>query len=336
MADTALPRDELAIRLENRLKMRHYVLLLAIDRHRSISRAADELQLSQPTVTRALADIEDIFMAPLFVRTRRGLEPTPAGEVVLARARFAAADNHALRRELEGLRAGHQGRLRLGVIPYAPDAILDAAWHHLLGKRPRLSLQAHEDTTLNLIAALRNRTLDCALCRFSQDSSADDLEQELLYQQTAHIVVSRDSAHSLKRLASPDVGQLSQMDWIFPPSNTPIRHMIDAMFAAGGRRVPVPVLEAYATRTIASALVRLPRGVTLLPLHTAELVAADGRAVVMPEPLPWRMPPISLAWLRGNPKSQMACELVAAIRERLRADEAQPEAGKPGFSGGMV
>jgi DNA-binding transcriptional LysR family regulator len=322
MNDAALPRDELAIRLENRLKMRHYALLLAIDRHRSVSRAADELHLSQPTVTRALADIEDIFMSPLFVRTRRGLEPTPAGELVLARARFAMADNSALRRELEGLRAGHQGRLRLGVIPYAPDFILDAAWQHLLGKRPRLSLQAHEDTTLHLIDALRNRTLDCAICRFSQDSSADDLEQELLCQQTAHIVVSRDNAHSLKRLASPDIGQLAQMDWIFPPSNTPIRHMVDSMFAAGGRRVPVPVLEAYATRTIATALARLPRGVTLLPLHTARLVAADGRAVVMPEPLPWRMPPISLAWLRGNPKSHMASELVAAIRAQLPVEAA--------------
>ncbi len=322
MNDAVLPRDELAIRLENRLKMRHYALLLAIDRHRSVSRAADELHLSQPTVTRALADIEDIFMSPLFVRTRRGLEPTPAGELVLARARFAVADNSALRRELEGLRAGHQGRLRLGVIPYAPDFILDAAWQHLLGKRPRLSLQAHEDTTLHLIDALRNRTLDCAICRFSQDSSADDLEQELLCQQTAHIVVSRDNAHSLKRLASPDIGQLAQMDWIFPPSNTPIRHMVDSMFAAGGRRVPVPVLEAYATRTIATALARLPRGVTLLPLHTARLVAADGRAVVMPEPLPWRMPPISLAWLRGNPKSHMASELVAAIRAQLPVEGA--------------
>ncbi len=185
MADTALPRDELAIRLENRLKMRHYVLLLAIDRHRSISRAADELQLSQPTVTRALADIEDIFMAPLFVRTRRGLEPTRPGKwylpVPASPPRTTMPCGANWKACAQGTRAPAPGRDSL-----CADAILDAAWHHLLGKRPRLSLQAHEDTTLNLIAALRNRTLDCALCRFSQDSSADDLEQELLYQQTAH------------------------------------------------------------------------------------------------------------------------------------------------------
>jgi len=326
MSNRYKARDQLAVRLENRLKMRHYALLLALDRHRSISRAADELQLSQPTVTRALADIEDIFMAPLFIRPRRGLEPTPAGEVVLARAHFADADNTALRHELEALRAGHQGRLRVGAIPYAPESIMDAALQHLLNKRPRLALLAHEDTTLNLIQALRSHSLDCAICRFSQDSAADDLEQELLCHQSAHIVIARASVQSLKRLISPEIGQLSQMDWIFPPSDTPIRRMIDAMFAAGGQRVPVPVLEAYSTRTISTALARLARGVTILPLHTAQLVASDGRAVVMPEPLPWRMPPISLAWLRGSPKSPLAAELATAIRSALQVPNADTAA----------
>lgn len=327
MLQRMTPADDLALRLENRLKMRHYVLLMAIDRHRSITRAAESLQVSQPTVTRALADIEDIFMAPLFVRTRRGLEATAAGDVVLARARFAVADNAALQKELEGVRAGRQGRLRIGMIPYIPSQVLDAAWQHLLALRPRVSLLAHEDTTLNLIAAMRDRVLDCAICRFSQDSAADDLVQELLYHQQVHLVVARPSAARLLRGTAPDVGELSEMDWIFPPSNTPIRHMIDAMFAGAGQRVPVPVLEAYAVRTVRSALQHLPRGVTVLPRDVADLVAADGSAVVLPQPLPWPMPPVSLAWLRDSPKTAMARALVAAVRGRVAgagatADEA--------------
>lgn len=317
MQEPGFTRDELNTRLENRLKMRHYALLLAIDRHRSVSRAAAELSLSQPTLTRALADIEDIFMAPLYVRTRRGLEPTPTGEAVLTHARLAIADNTALRIELEGLRAGRRGRLRLGIIPYAPDHVLNSAWQFLLSQKPRLSLQAHEDTTINLISALRQRTLDCAICRFSQDSDADDLEQELLCHQTAHIVLAGGSAQTLQRLASPSIEQLSEMDWIFPPTNTPTRRMIDAMFAAAGKRVPVPVLEAYAVHAISTALNHLPRGVTILPWHTAQQVAANCQAVVVAEALPWQIPPISLAWLRGSPKTEMVSELRAAICRML-------------------
>jgi DNA-binding transcriptional LysR family regulator len=306
--------DLLAARLDNRLKMRHFVLLDAIDRYRSVTRVAEQMSLAQPTVTRALADIEDIFMTPLFARTGRGLEPTAAGEVVIARARLALADNEALRRELESVRAGQQGRLRLGVIPYVSGAALDAAWRHLFALRPRIALLAHEDTTRNLIAQIRDRTLDCAICRF-HDGADDDLVQELLYRQQAHLVVAASSAAPLQRRGPPDIARLADMDWIFPPANTPIRQLLVASFAAAGEKVPVPLLEAYAVRQIAHALGNLPRGITVLPREIAQAVADLGSAVVLPQPLPWELPPIGLAWLRNAPKAGLAAGLAAALRQ---------------------
>lgn len=310
--------DALALRLETRLKMRHYVLLMAVDHHRSITRVAEQLSLAQPTVTRALADIEDIFMTPLFIRSRRGLEPTVAGEVVLARAKLAVADNHALQQELRAVSgAGLQGRLRVGVIPYAATQTLDATWQHLFGLRPRIALLAHEDTTHNLVLAVRQRTLDCAICRFSHDSTDDDLVQELLYRQEACVVVSKASAPRLARQSNQDgldISLLAEMDWIFPPSDTPIRQMIDTVFAAAGRTVPVPLLEAYAVRTVASAMQQMPRAVTVLPRDVAQAVAATGAAEVMPRPLPWNLPPVGLAWLRDSPKAGVIQGLAAALR----------------------
>ena len=301
--------------------MRHYALLMAFDRHRSVTGVAKQLSLSQPTVTRALADIESIFMQPLFLRTRRGLEPTPAGEIVLARARFAMADNDALLRELEGLSDGRQGRLRIGLIPYVSPPALDAMWKYLLGLRPRLLLHAHEDTTRNLLNGLRDRTLDCAVCRFSSASTEDDLEQALLYQQQAHLVVARPSAGPLLRHAGLDIAQLSEMDWIFPPTHTPIRQMIEVIFSAAGCRVPVPALEAYAVPTISSALLQMPRGVTVLPSDVARAVADGGAAEVLPQPLPWNLPPVGLAWLKGAPKAKIIANLSASIREHLESPQ---------------
>ncbi|XAH22405.1 LysR family transcriptional regulator [Xylophilus sp. GW821-FHT01B05] len=314
--------DPLAHRLETRLKMRHYALLLAVDRHRSITRVAELLSLSQPTVTRALADIEDIFMAPLFSRSRRGLEPTPAGNVVLARARLAVADNAALQQELRAVGAGHQGRLRIGLIPYVSTPTLDATWQHLFALQPRLALLAHEDTTHNLVMGLRNRTLDCAICRFSHDSTDDDMVQELLYHQQACLVVAQPSATLLAQQSSLNVTQLSEMDWILPPPDTPVRQMIDALFAAAGRTVPVPLMEAYAPRTIASALRQMPRGITVLPRDVADAVVATGAAQAMPQALPWRLPPVGLAWLRDSPKAAVAAALAAAVRPPINAHAA--------------
>lgn len=307
----------LAEALENRLKLRHFNLLVALAHHRSITRVADALGSSQPTVTRALADIEEIFRVPLFTRTGRGLEPTLAGEVVIARARYAVAESQALLRELDGVRVGRQGRLRLGVLPYASTDILDAAWQYLFSCSPRLTVEATEDVTGNLLAKLRDRALDCAICRFTQNEVDDDLQQVLLYQQKPRLVAAKPSIALLTRYAQGDIAKLADMDWIFPPTDTPIRHVIDALFSSAGRRAPVPLLEAYAVRTIASALRRLPRGITVLPDDIAQAVADSGAAEVLPLELPWTLPPIGLAWLKGSPKEAVIASLRDAITGRL-------------------
>jgi len=314
------PNHSVPDAIEHRLKLRHYTLLVALSRHRSITRVAESLGSSQPTVTRALADIEEIFRTPLFVRTGRGLEPTVAGELVIARAGHAVAEHQALLHELEAVRAGRQGRLRLGVLPYASDRVLDLTWGHLFACRPRITVQSVEALTGDLLRALRERSLDCAICRFSQAEADDDIQQVLLYQQQPRLVVARPSAALLGRYPQSDIARLSDMDWLFPPTDTPIRQVIDALFSSAGQRAPVPLLEAYAVRTIASALRRLPRGITVLPDDIAQAVAQDGAGEVLPQALPWSLPPVGLAWLKGSPKEAVITGLRDAILAGLRPD----------------
>lgn len=311
-----LPLPDVARAIDARLKLRHYRLLVALDRYRSVTRVAEILGSSQPTVTRALADIEAIFHAVLFERTGRGLEPTAAGRVVIARAAYAIAENDELLIELDGVRAGRQGRLRVGVLPYASTRVLDRTWSYLFALRPKIATVSMEDVTGNLLAALRARTLDCAICRFSPNGLEDEaIEQVLLYQQQPRLVVARPSAALLTRFPEVDIARLSEMDWIFPPADTPIRGMIDAIFSAAGQRVPVPTLEAYAVRTIASALRNLPRGITVLPDDIAQAVCVGGAAEVLEQTLPWSLPPVGLAWLRNSPK----IELIDGLRQAILA-----------------
>ncbi|MCD2514238.1 LysR family transcriptional regulator [Comamonas endophytica] len=300
-----------------RLKLRHYRLIVALERHRSITRVAEILGSSQPTVTRALADIEDIFHAVLFERTGRGLEPTAAGRVVIAHAAHAIAENDELLVELDGVRAGRQGRLRVGVLPYASTRVLDSTWSYLFSLRPKIATVSTEDVTGNLFAALRARTLDCAICRFSQGDPGDSIEQVLLYHQQPRLVVAKPSAALLTRYPEVDIARLSEMDWILPPPDTPIRGVIDAIFSAAGRRVPTPALEAYAVRTITSALRNLPRGITVLPDDIAQAVCAGGAAEVLEQVLPWSLPPVGLAWLRNSPKIELIDGLKQAVLGRM-------------------
>ena len=60
-------------KLASRLKMRHLTLLLQIQQHGSLTRAAEHMASSQPAVTNALAELEDMFGAPLFDRSALSL-----------------------------------------------------------------------------------------------------------------------------------------------------------------------------------------------------------------------------------------------------------------------
>src|SRR5688572_10719697 len=126
--------------LQSRLKLRQLALLLAVERHRTVSRVATEMGITQPAVTKALREVEGIFAATLFDRTTRGLVPTPVGDAVLAFARRWFAELDAATHVVASIEAGRQGRLRFGVAHGVPQALLLVALRDLLGRKPRVSV----------------------------------------------------------------------------------------------------------------------------------------------------------------------------------------------------
>jgi DNA-binding transcriptional LysR family regulator len=187
------------------------------------------MNLSQPAVTKALREIEDIFTTPLFTRTRNGLEPTATGSAVLAHARKAMADAEALGRELAVIDAGLRGRLRIGATPYTAPAVLDAALAYGLNRSPRLAVFVREGTTDELVDALRQHELDCVIAR-SFYLAGEDIVQQPLYREEPVLVVPSRAAGRLLR-AGLDWKRLAELDWILPPLHTPVRRTINTMFA---------------------------------------------------------------------------------------------------------
>lgn len=307
--------ERLDDRLQNRLKMRHFSVLLMLEQHGSISRAANALGVSQPTLTKVLADIEAIFQLPLFVRTGRGVEPTSAGRVVLNRARYAVADNESMRSELEGLQQGLQGRLRIGVIPYVSSKVAAHIWRYALEYRPQISILVQEDPTPALMKALLMRQLDCAVCRFGGEPVDEGLELTLLYREAPCLVVSIGCQRMLEQADPGDLSVWRDMDWILPPA-TRMRDLIENMFAAQGLRMPIPRVETYSVRGISMALAQLPRGISILPLEMATQVVSSGVAVRSLQPMPTDLPPVGLAWMRDSSKQPLIQGLLATLREQ--------------------
>ena len=100
--------------LLGRLRARHLALVVALDTHRSLRRAAAEIALTQPAVTKLLRDLEDALGARLFERHPWGMSPTPYGETLVRHARGILNDLAQASADIAAQREGAQGSLRVG------------------------------------------------------------------------------------------------------------------------------------------------------------------------------------------------------------------------------
>ena len=211
-------------RLANRLKQRHLVLLANIARHGTLTRVAAATGISQPAATKALAELEDIFGAPLFLRTGRGLQATPLGELALVRARHLQNDLDVWAREVAALHDGRAAHLHVGVVPYVSSALLTAAISRL-HQRHGVTLTLHRATTDHLVPMLRRHELDCIISRATSTVAQDDLSHRVLYRQRPRLIAHSRLAQRLAR-RKPDWAGLAEMDWVLPAANTPTRQLI--------------------------------------------------------------------------------------------------------------
>src|SRR5690606_84347 len=150
-------------RLFSRLKLRHLTLLTRLGRLRSLTRAADSMGISQPAATKALAELEDIFEAPLFVRSRQGLEPTPLGKLAPVRAERMMLDLDHWGQEMESVRSGRAAQLRVGVIPFVSGRVLTPTLERLCAEG--INVVLHRATTDRLLQEMRGHEVDCEIGR---------------------------------------------------------------------------------------------------------------------------------------------------------------------------
>ncbi|MGN6457839.1 MAG: LysR family transcriptional regulator [Achromobacter mucicolens] len=281
-----------AVRLANRLKHRHLMLLVNIDRHKSLTRVAAQTGISQPAVTKALAELEDIFGAPLFLRTGSGLQPTQLGNLALVRARHMLSDLDLWEREGEALQAGRSAHLHVGVVPYVSSALLTAAISQL-HQRYGVTLSLHRATTDHLVPMLRQHELDCIISRATSTVMHEDLIHRVLYRQRPRLVAHGRLAQRLAR-RKPDWAAVAALDWVLPAANTPTRQLIVEHFIRAGLQPPSPVLEAYSTDVIEGILSQNESSISVVPEDIARELCQRGRLGMVPWEFGWELPPINL------------------------------------------
>lgn len=304
----------LARRLSARLKMRHLQLLLLIQQHGSLTRAAEQLATSQPAITNTLSELEALFGAPLFDRSSRGMAPTPLGHIVLARASVIINDLGHLVHDVQASGAGLAARLQIGATPFVSSRVLCDALTRLQQDTPRLAARIHQGTSAQLLIQLRDHSLDAAIGRADPALNLEGLDFERLYLQPPRLIANRRLAAQLSRRPL-DWQALAEFDWILGAPGTPMREEVAGLFLRAGITPPLPLMESHSTELIGTLIAGSEQAISIVPADIAnELVRVAGVAIV-PYTLGWQLPPIALFTRRDSRAHPNTMRFAAALRD---------------------
>lgn len=249
------------------MELRHLRYFIAVAEERHIGRAATRLHISQPPLTRQIQQLEEELDVQLFTRTPRGMDLTPAGELLLEEARNIRSIVEQAAERTQRAGQGKLGRLDIGIFG---SAILDTIPAMLLAFRrefPDVKVILHNMSKDAQIAALRQRRIDIGFNRFIEP--ADDIANEIVL--TERILVALNDNHPLAQLEAVPFQILNDNPVIVFPTG-PRPSFIDKVMNMCHQKGFTPQIAQEVGNTLTGvALVASNFGVCVVPESASKL-----------------------------------------------------------------
>ncbi|MEZ5643697.1 MAG: LysR family transcriptional regulator [Burkholderiaceae bacterium] len=279
-----------------------------------VTRAADLLHTSQPTVSRELSRLEQVLGFALFERVRGRLKPTVRALALMDEVEQSFVGLDRIAATAESLRSHAQGRLQLACLPALSHALLPDALRRFLVRQPAAAVVLNTLESPQLEAALSEQRFDLGLSERREAPAACALQTLLVADEVAVL----PAGHRLARRAVLMPGDFAGESFISFAPGDPYRQQVDALFGEAGVERDLR-LETPGAVSVC-ALVRQGLGLGIVnPLTALELSVGEGSGLVV-RPLsvsvPFHVALIRPAWRAGHP---LRSDFEAALAEAAEA-----------------
>jgi LysR family hydrogen peroxide-inducible transcriptional activator len=291
------------------LSLRDLEYAVAIRRLGHFGRAAEFCNVSQPTLSEQVRKLEALLGVALFERTRRGVETTARGAVLLARAERVLAEAHGLLDATRAVAAPLTGALALGAIETLGPYYLPRMLRQLRPRFPALKLLLSESRTALLLEALHRSELDLAL--LALPAADDGLAIAPLFFEPFHLVCP--AGHKLEALPRLHLDDLDGEDLLLLEEGHCLRDQ--ALSLCGSSRRSGQTRHATSLETLWH-MIAAAEGYSLLPvlaLQGRDELATLVSCRELADPQVGRR--IGLAWRASDPRGTEFMTLAASLRE---------------------
>jgi len=279
------------------LRQLRYFVTVAEELH--FGRAAARLHMTQPPLSQAIAALEDLLGAPLFLRNRRAVALTPAGAALLPEAKRMLAEAETLPALVRRAAAGEAGRLAIAFITSADYSVLPPFLRRYSERYPDVHLSLREATSDVQVEELLRGRIDAG---FLIPPLPDRALAELDYMKVLDepLILCAPAGLALPPGGDPvrlqDLPHLPLI--IFPRESSPALHdaILSCWRAAG--ITPAVGQQAIQMQTIVS-LVSAGMGLALVPQSVSNLMRPGVEYRALADPTP--RVDTGIAWRRDNP-----------------------------------
>ena len=279
--------------------------LLALARERNFSKAAETCGVTQPTFSAGIKQLEDMLGVLLVQRTSRFLGFTAEGERVLDWARSIIADTRAMRAEVQTLKKGLSGHLKIAAIPTALPMVSTLTTPYR-AKHPNVKFTILSRTSIEALSMLENLEVDAALT-YIDNEPLGRMRAVPLYLEQYRLLTSADSPlGDHDQVTWAEVGKIP-LCLLTPDMQN--RRIIDGLLHAAGSP-PSPTLESNSMIVLFSH-VRTGRWASVMPERLADTLGLTERLRAIPIVEPEVVHQIGLVISPREPTTPLLTSLVA-------------------------
>jgi DNA-binding transcriptional LysR family regulator len=287
------------------LKIKHLVLVHSLAKTRNMHTTAEHMNVTQPAISKLLRDLEDLLGFPLFERQTRTLVLTELGVFVARYARITLEDTESFVDQVNKLRKGGHGHLKIGTIFAATSAVLPEAIASIKRKRPLLSIEVIEQTSNQLLEMLEQKKLDLIIARFT-DEDYPSLEFTPLGPEPFCLVAN--SKHPLCQLEEVPTEALNEWPWVMYPFNTPM----ERAFTMFNIPSPTNTVETISMQTFLQLLQSGPM-LAMLPDSMVQSQLQNGQLKVLDTPFRVESQDYGVITRKDDPQSEPAQTFIATL-----------------------
>jgi len=287
--------------------------LLALAREHNFGKAAEQCGVTQPTFSAGIKQLEDMLGVMLVQRTSRFLGFTPEGERVLDWARTIVADARAMRQEMQTLKKGLSGHLKIAAIPTALPMV-SALTTPYRAKHPNVKFTILSRTSIETLSMVENLEVDAGLT-YIDNEPLGRLRAVPFYVEQYRLLTSQDSPLGERdRVTWAEVAKIP-LCLLTPDMQN--RRIIDGLLHAAGGRAE-PTLESNSMIVLFSH-VRTGRWASVMPEKLADTLGLTERLRAIPIVEPEAMHQIGLVVPPREPMTPLVAALVAEASHLAKA-----------------